>query len=81
MKKELLKIIKDLEEISTELEKGIEWGENNIEETVRNLELCIKDLKTLAETSIELDDLEAVHNYEKQVEGLIENSIKKMKEK
>mgnify|MGYP001365079552 CR=1 FL=1 len=75
MKKELLKIIKDLEEISTELEKGIEWGENNIEETVRDLEQCIKDLKNLAEASIELDDLEAVHNYEAQAENLIENSI------
>jgi len=75
MKKELLTIAKDLEEISTELEKGTEWGEANIEEAITEIERCAKDLKTLAETAIELNDLDEIKKYEEQAENMVENSI------
>lgn len=80
MKKELLKIAKGLEEIGTELEKGTEWGTVNVEEAINEIEAYTKDLRTLAETAIELDDLEEIRKYEAQVENLIENSVKRAME-
>ena len=78
MNKELLKIAKELEEIGAELEKGAEWGEVNIEEAITEIERYAKDLRSLAETAIELNDLNEIKKYEAQAENLIENSINEM---
>lgn len=78
MNKELLKIAKELEEIGTELEKGAEWGEVNIEEAITEIERYAKDLRSLAETAIELNNLNEIKKYEAQAENLIENSINEM---
>ena len=78
MNKELLKIAKELEEIGAELEKGAEWGEVNIEEAITEIERYAKNLRTLAETAIELNDLNEIKKYEAQAENLIENSINEM---
>jgi myosin-crossreactive antigen len=78
MNKELLKIAKELEEIGAELEKGTEWGEANIEEAITEIERYAKDLRSLAETAIELNNLNEIKKYEAQAENLIENSINEM---
>jgi myosin-crossreactive antigen len=78
MNKELLKIAKELEEIGAELEKGAEWGEVNIEEAITEIERYAKDLRSLAETAIELNNLNEIKKYEAQAENLIENSINEM---
>jgi hypothetical protein len=77
MKKELKQIATQLKELAILMEEKIEWGDTDWEDIIREINSYAEDIKNLAKTAIDLDDLKAVDSYEKQAENLVENAINK----